>query len=146
MLKMGPFLLLNSSSSPPPLTKFPRCHCKTPPPLSTTNLDGALARALGNGVSVLLSFGLLFSSPQPCSAIYTGSPSSVRSSPPVYLTDKNANCHEDEEQGEMRVNASRRVVTNEGIVEEAWEIVYESFLDTTKRHRWSPETWLVSFK
>lgn len=144
VLKMGPFLLSNSSSLPPQ-TKFPRCNCKTPPPLSTTSLDGALARALGNGVSILLSFGLLSSSPQPCLSISMDSPSSVRSSPPVYLTDKNANCYEDEEHGEMRVNASR-MVTNEGIVEEAWEVVYESFLDTTRRHRWSPETWLVSSK
>ncbi|KAJ1426199.1 Tail specific protease [Sesbania bispinosa] len=32
------------------------------------------------------------------------------------------------------------VVTNEGLVEEAWQIVNDSFLDTG-RHRWSQDTW-----
>ncbi|KAJ4976439.1 hypothetical protein NE237_001545 [Protea cynaroides] len=33
------------------------------------------------------------------------------------------------------------LVSNEAIVEEAWEIVNDSFLDVGK-HRWSPERWL----
>ncbi|KAH1250895.1 Carboxyl-terminal-processing peptidase 1, chloroplastic [Glycine max] len=32
------------------------------------------------------------------------------------------------------------VVTNEGLVEEAWQIVNDTFLDTG-RHRWSQDTW-----
>lgn len=35
-------------------------------------------------------------------------------------------------------------MTNEEIVQEAWQIVNDSFLDTG-RHRWSHDTWLVRF-
>lgn len=35
------------------------------------------------------------------------------------------------------------VVTNEGLVEEAWQIVNDTFLDTG-RHRWSQDTWQVT--
>ncbi|KAF3449861.1 hypothetical protein FNV43_RR05940 [Rhamnella rubrinervis] len=46
-----------------------------------------------------------------------------------------------EEEPEDRAESeSDSVVGNEGIVEEAWEIVNESFLNTA-RHRWSPEDW-----
>jgi carboxyl-terminal processing protease len=49
-------------------------------------------------------------------------------------------CREDERVAKAETRPE--VVTNEGIVEEAWEIVNESFIDTG-RHRWSPQTWLV---
>lgn len=44
---------------------------------------------------------------------------------------------------EDRADTGPEVVTNEGIVEEAWQIVYDSFLDTG-RHRWSQESWQVT--
>lgn len=147
---MGLFLLSNFSSPPissPSLTTF--THYKPPPlpssaAIATTADNKTLTRAICNGVSILLSFGLFFSSPQPSSSIAHAldSPSAIRSSPSVSMTERNSSCREDEEE-EKRANTSQ-VVTNEGIVEEAWEIVYDSFLDTTNRHRWSPETWLVS--
>lgn len=47
-------------------------------------------------------------------------------------------CREDERVANTETRPE--AVTNEGIVEEAWEIVNESFLDAG-RHRWSPQTW-----
>jgi carboxyl-terminal processing protease len=35
-------------------------------------------------------------------------------------------------------------VTNEQLVEEAWEVVNESFLPDAGSHPWSPEMWMVS--
>lgn len=48
-------------------------------------------------------------------------------------------CQEDGDV-EAEADTSPGVVSNEGIVEEAWEIVNDSFLDT--RNRWSPDKWL----
>ncbi|VVB08246.1 unnamed protein product [Arabis nemorensis] len=42
-----------------------------------------------------------------------------------------------------RMKSSRNLVTNEGIVEEAWEIVNDAFLDT-RSHSWTRETWQMS--
>ncbi|XP_058199141.1 carboxyl-terminal-processing peptidase 1, chloroplastic isoform X5 [Rhododendron vialii] len=46
-----------------------------------------------------------------------------------------------QEEREDSFDAAPESITDEGIVEEAWEIVNDSFLDTG-RHRWSPDTWL----
>ncbi|CAL5412451.1 unnamed protein product [Camellia sinensis] len=46
-----------------------------------------------------------------------------------------------EDQTEDRYETAPGLLTNEGIVDEAWEIVNDSFIDTG-RHRWSPDTWL----
>lgn len=144
---MGLFLLSNLPVPPlssPPLAKF--IHYKPPPnppstavvaPASTTTPDNKILRqVLCNGVSILLSFGLLFSPPPSSFSIANAfdSLSSIQSSIP---SSSITNCREDEERQE-----DSRLVTNEGIVEEAWEVVYDSFLDTTNRHRWSPEAWL----
>ncbi|BBH01060.1 Peptidase S41 family protein [Prunus dulcis] len=83
-----------------------------------------------------LSFGLLVSSPSSSIAIEFSSSSSVQvppfSQPPEF-------CSEDEgdETAEL---GSEPAVTSEGIVEEAWEIVNDSFLNTS-RSRSFTETW-----
>uniref|UniRef100_A0A803MDM4 C-terminal processing peptidase n=1 Tax=Chenopodium quinoa TaxID=63459 RepID=A0A803MDM4_CHEQI len=82
-----------------------------------------------------LSFTLLLSPPL---SIAADSPLLDQTSS---LSD-DAYCREDEREfgAEMEFSAPK-LKTNEGIVEEAWEIVNESFLDTG-RSRWSPESWL----
>lgn len=89
-------------------------------------LIGALAGAL--------SFSLLISSPSSM-AVDSAVLQLQKDSP---LTEY---CQEEDEVG-AEVEMSPAVVTNEGIVEEAWEIVNDSFLDTSSR--WSPDKWLVS--
>lgn len=49
-------------------------------------------------------------------------------------------CREDDAYVEDKLTGD--AATNEEIVEEAWQIVNDSFLDTG-RHRWSPDSWLV---
>ena len=85
-------------------------------------------------LSGALSFGLVFSSP--C-AIALESPT-VQSSP----SPSSEYCREDEQL--IKAETGPEVATNEGIVEEAWEIVNDSFIDTG-RHRWSPQTWQVIY-
>lgn len=90
----------------------------------------ALVGALGGALSV----GLLVSSPS--SIAIESSPVSVQVQPPSLEY-----CREDD--GDVVAESGPEpVTTNEGIVEEAWEIVNDSFLDTGRRS-WSPETWQV---
>ncbi|KAL3520194.1 hypothetical protein ACH5RR_018343 [Cinchona calisaya] len=142
---MGHFILSNPLLSSPPLTTFSRY--KTPVATSSTRIpdNKTVNRAFSNGLSIFLSFGLLFSSPPSFSLSIAHAldwPSAIRSSTSVSLMEKNPGCREEEEQEERTVISTPQVVSNEGIVEEAWEIVHDSFLDTTNRRRWSPETWL----
>lgn len=86
-----------------------------------------------------LSLNLLIASP---SSLAIESPSlkstSLTSTSDASLTEP---CHEDDEV-EALAQSESQVVTNERIVEEAWQIVNDSFLDTG-RHRWTPENWQV---
>lgn len=50
-------------------------------------------------------------------------------------------CKEDDGGDELEGKPAPNLATNEAIVEEAWEIVNDGFLDTG-RSRWSPEMWL----
>ena len=84
-------------------------------------------------LSGALSFGLLTSSPS-YSSLALESPSQLQLE----------YCREQDLVEDL--GSESEVVTNEGIVEEAWEIVNESFLDTSRFHRWSPETWQVKKK
>lgn len=101
-----------------PIPTNPRLLC------CTTWVQNTLLGALSGA----LSLGLLFSLPP--SAIALLEPPSLQTCPDV------------EPQQEV-VHAGPEVVTNEGLVEEAWQIVNDSFLDTG-RHRWSQDTWQVT--
>ncbi|ESW31526.1 hypothetical protein PHAVU_002G245300 [Phaseolus vulgaris] len=69
-----------------------------------------------------LSFGLLFSFPS-VSALQLPSQPCPHRQPP-----------------QETLQTAPEVVTNQGLVEEAWQIVNDTFLDTG-RHRWSQDTW-----
>ncbi|XP_041027147.1 carboxyl-terminal-processing peptidase 1, chloroplastic isoform X1 [Juglans microcarpa x Juglans regia] len=126
----------------PSETRKPQILCNN---LTTTHGISAdwAKKSLIGALSGALSFGILFSSP--CSIAFQ-SPT-VQSPPPPppsssSLSTKHDSsselCREDERL--VKAETGPEVVTNEGIVEEAWEIVNDSFLDTG-RHRWSPQTW-----
>lgn len=93
--------------------------------------EKALVGALGGALSLCL----LVSSPSLSIAIEP-SPSS---SPP-----STEYCHEEGggEAAELLVPEAAMAVTNEGIVEEAWEIVNDSFINTGRLSSF-PETWQV---
>lgn len=89
---------------------------------------------LGGAITGALSINLLLSSPS-LLALESPSPSLLQSQSTEYL------CREEETQQEFKVESEApQVVTNEGIVEEAWEIVNDSFLDSGRR-RWTPQSW-----
>ncbi|XP_028764726.1 carboxyl-terminal-processing peptidase 1, chloroplastic isoform X2 [Neltuma alba] len=113
---------------PPSPAARPRLLCN-----SRLNCISWLDRTLVGAFSGVLSFGLLVSSP---SAIAFETPSLQTSiSPPLTSSEI---CREFEP--EDRADTGPEVVTNEGIVEEAWKIVNDSFLDAGGR-RWSQESW-----
>ncbi|XP_048331696.2 carboxyl-terminal-processing peptidase 1, chloroplastic isoform X2 [Ziziphus jujuba] len=127
-------LLCNASLSLP--LQPPSFHSSKPPLLSSSNHSNSanwLNKTLIGVVSGALSLGLLVT--PPTSIAFEAS--SIES--PPSSSASSGYCLEDELPGRAEAG-SDSVVTNEGIVEEAWEIVNESFLDAG-RHRWSPEDW-----
>ncbi|XP_058731622.1 carboxyl-terminal-processing peptidase 1, chloroplastic isoform X2 [Vicia villosa] len=84
-------------------------------------------------LATTLSFGLFFS-PFPSSAYALQSPSL-----PVPVSPSSETCREVEFR-DVTVPTAPEVVTNEGLVQEAWQIVNDDFIDTGS-HRWSQDTW-----
>lgn len=120
-LQLQPQLSTSHSSKPPLISNR----------LSYNNCANWFKKALVGVLSGALSFGLLVI--PPTSIAFEASTIQSPSSSSYCL----------EEEPEHRAESeSDSVVRNEGIVEEAWEIVNESFLNVG-RHRWSPEDWLV---
>ncbi|KAL0442568.1 UNVERIFIED_CONTAM: Carboxyl-terminal-processing peptidase 1, chloroplastic [Sesamum latifolium] len=134
-------LLCNSSSSPsslpPPPPLIPTKSVSVSRPLNnitrspepnytqkTVSITQALSTTL---LSAALSLGIFCASPSEVISLELSAP------------QEELNCREDENYENDKVAAN--VVTNEEIVEEAWQIVNDSFLDTGRR-RWSPDYWL----
>lgn len=126
-----PLLLCNSSvalsSPPPPAQPLPPRAAAATPVLCAPSAGRKLVSAALSGA---LSFSLLFSPP------------SIASESPLARTTKSEPSVEycREEEKEDAAGAGPERVTNERIVEEAWSIVNESFLNTSRR-LWSPEAW-----
>nr|GMC86584.1 carboxyl-terminal-processing peptidase 1, chloroplastic [Ipomoea batatas] len=125
--------------------RFPPLNSLPPPPsppcgLTTASLHKASVPQkafITTGFSVALSLGLLISPPSIASEF-----SSDRSSA-VSLVQTNEeeqlDCREDEQELSAAA-AEPEVASNEGIVSEVWQIVNDSFLNTSRRS-WSPEIW-----
>ncbi|CAJ1938412.1 unnamed protein product [Sphenostylis stenocarpa] len=90
-----------------------------PPPLTLSKPHLPLRNTL---LGAALSFGLLFSFPSVSALQLPAQPCSHLQPPQETL------------------QIAPEVVTNQGLVEEAWQIVNDTFLDTG-RHRWSQDTW-----
>ncbi|XP_043689845.1 carboxyl-terminal-processing peptidase 1, chloroplastic isoform X2 [Telopea speciosissima] len=86
-------------------------------------------RVIFHALTGALSFGLLFSAPF----------SSATESLLLQIPSPPSSEYCREEEQDQTVETAPELVTNEAIVEEAWEIVNDSFLDAGK-HRWSPES------
>ncbi|XP_065637407.1 carboxyl-terminal-processing peptidase 1, chloroplastic isoform X2 [Quercus suber] len=139
---MSVLALSNSLPTLPQLSPS-QSQSETPKPLSpllsnfttttTTIHNNSISwtkKTIITALSGALSFGLVFS--PPCSVALE---SPTIQSPPSPSSEY---CREDEQV--LKAESGPELVTNAGIVEEAWEIVNDSFLDTG-RHRWSPQTW-----
>lgn len=120
-------LLCHSSSSPKPLLSIPQV-----PAAPLLSITSTLSTAKFKLTGFALSLSLLLT-PHPSGAI----DSSINQLPPVRIPPVE-DCRED--YGEGREDTLLERITNESIVEEAWEIVNDSFLDTGL-HRWSTESW-----
>ncbi|XP_057463539.1 carboxyl-terminal-processing peptidase 1, chloroplastic isoform X2 [Actinidia eriantha] len=123
-------LLCNSPAS---LSSSPTAFSISKPPSLSTSSAAVVnwpQKILIGALTGSLSFGLLLSSP------------SLALESPLSLAQPSSSTeHCREEENEERSERAPELVTNEGIVEETWEIVNDSFLDAG-RHRWSPDTWL----
>ncbi|XP_030480484.1 carboxyl-terminal-processing peptidase 1, chloroplastic [Cannabis sativa] len=113
------------------------CHTSIPFHSSNSKLQSLIPnftppKTLIRILSGALSLTLIASSPSPFLALE--SPSSPSSPSSEY-------CREQDLIEDLSSESEETFVTNEGIVEEAWEIVNDSFLDTSRQHRWSPENW-----
>lgn len=121
-------VLCNSASPFTPIPKTPIFPTFRNWPQKT--LVGALTGAL--------SFSLLISSP---SSIALESSSLPQSPSPRSIAAED--CRQDYDTEEARSESAPELITNESIVEEAWNIVNDSFLDYSHR-RWSPDVWEVN--
>ncbi|XP_073025334.1 carboxyl-terminal-processing peptidase 1, chloroplastic isoform X2 [Primulina eburnea] len=92
------------------------------------SINQALSTTL---ISVTLSLGIFYACPPDVFSIDFSTPT------------EESICREEENYVDPKLTGD--TVTNEGIVEEAWQIVNDSFLDTG-RHRWSPDSWLEKKK
>uniref|UniRef100_A0A6N2KKA5 PDZ domain-containing protein n=1 Tax=Salix viminalis TaxID=40686 RepID=A0A6N2KKA5_SALVM len=113
----------------PPTLSLPTPSKRTLTCILDANNNWAKKTLLGGAITGALSINLLlFLSIITCSRI------SITITPTITINRKKPN-------KDFKVeNEAPQVVTNEGIVEEAWEIVNDSFLDSGRR-RWTPQTW-----
>lgn len=132
-------LLCNSPPSLTPLSPTP----PQKPPLFPPNAAVWAKKTLVTALTGALSITLLVSFPYP--SLSRDSPSFQPPRPPQFSNPLPDRCTEEEEQQEQeedKVELKPQFVTNEEIVQEAWQIVNDSFLDTG-RHWWSPQSWQV---
>lgn len=137
-------ILLCNSNSPPSLTLLSPTPLQKPPPF-LPNAAVWAKKTLITALTGALSLTLLVSSPAP--SFSRDSTSFQPTQPPQFSNPLPDRCTEEEQQQEQeedKVELKPEFVTNEEIVQEAWQIVNDSFLDT-RRHRWSPQSWLVIF-
>lgn len=133
-------ILCNSSPSlsppppPPPLQKPVCIVCPLRNSTPTTKSDSSqkvpsISQTLSSTlISLALSLGLFCAAPSHSIALESTTP------------QQELNCREDDDYVDDRLTGE--AVTNEEIVEEAWQIVNDSFIDTG-RHRWTTDLWLV---
>ncbi|KAK6268523.1 hypothetical protein QUC31_012683 [Theobroma cacao] len=134
-------ILLCNSNSPPSLTLLSPTPLQKPPPF-LPNAAVWAKKTLITALTGALSLTLLVSSPAP--SFSRDSTSFQPTQPPQFSNPLPDRCTEEEQQQEQeedKVELKPEFVTNEEIVQEAWQIVNDSFLDT-RRHRWSPQSWL----
>ncbi|XP_039004369.1 carboxyl-terminal-processing peptidase 1, chloroplastic-like [Hibiscus syriacus] len=131
-------ILLCNFNSPPSLTPTP----PQKPPSFPTGAGVWTKKTLVTALTGALSLSLLVSSPSPSlsrdsQSFQSPRPPQVSTSLPDRCTGEGEQLQEEEED---KVELKPEFVTNEEIVQEAWQIVNDSFLDTV-RHRWSPQSW-----
>ncbi|XP_038705986.1 carboxyl-terminal-processing peptidase 1, chloroplastic [Tripterygium wilfordii] len=124
--------LLCNSSSTLPVPPASRTKKHTP----TVLFNKWASRTMTGALTGAISFALIVSLPSPFSMALEYSSVQVEAPSPFSSLPRESCLDEEQEE-----NTETGPVTNQEIVEEAWQIVNDSFLDA-RRHRWTPETWL----
>ncbi|XP_019097267.1 PREDICTED: carboxyl-terminal-processing peptidase 1, chloroplastic-like isoform X2 [Camelina sativa] len=144
-----PFSSPLSATSSPATPQFLPEH--TPPfQFDFPNLSKILKKSVIGTLTGALSLTLVFSSPLSSVAaaddpyLSLNPPSSSQDSSLNHFDSAPGDCPNEEEADDAEMQDDDfnkpQLVTNEGIVEEAWEIVNDAFLDTRSRS-WTPEAW-----
>ncbi|RID45187.1 hypothetical protein BRARA_I01932 [Brassica rapa] len=131
-----PFSSPLSATSPPSLPEHP-----PPSKIEYSGLTKIFKKSAIGTLTGALSLTLVLSSPIPSVAASIDPYLSM--TPPSLSPDSSPEDCPNEEEADTEVledDVRPQLVTNEGIVEEAWEIVNDSFLDA-RSNRWTPETW-----
>ncbi|XP_023640060.1 carboxyl-terminal-processing peptidase 1, chloroplastic isoform X2 [Capsella rubella] len=136
-----------SATSSPATPQFLPEH---PPPsqFDFPNLSRILKKSVIGTLTGALSLTLVFSSP--LSSVAAAADPYLSLSPPSSSQDSSLNHFDsapedcpNEEEADTKMqddDFKPQLVTNEGIVEEAWDIVNGAFLNT-RNNNWSPEAW-----
>ncbi|KAJ8762039.1 hypothetical protein K2173_006641 [Erythroxylum novogranatense] len=119
-------LPLSPPTAPPRSVIFTNVNRST----AITAASSWVQKALLKSITGALSVNLLFSSPP---SLSLQSSSVQPQGPPPSSAEF---CLQEQEE-EVKAESDSQVVTNEGIVEEAWQIVNDSFLDSGRRRRCS---------
>ncbi|CAH2046209.1 unnamed protein product [Thlaspi arvense] len=139
-----PFSATSPPASPPSFPEHPH-----PSQIEYSGLIKIFKKSVIGTLTGALSLTLVFSSPVFSVAaaidpyLSLNPPSLSPDSSLNYFDSSPEDCPNEEEEADTETrddDVRPQVVTNEGIVEEAWEIVNDSFLDT-RSHSWTPETW-----
>lgn len=111
-----------------------------PPPISAVKPSFPVMGLPQNTLLLagVLSLGLVISPPS-CIAL-----ESSRTISSAQLVESSSEVCKEEESEKRGVVTAPELVSNDGIVEQVWEIVNETFLDPSGSH-WSPQSWLVKF-
>jgi hypothetical protein len=137
---------LSATSSP----STPQFIPELPPPsqFDYSGLTKILKKSVIGTLTGALSLTLVFSSP--ISSVAATNDPYLSVNPPSSSFESSLNHFDsapedcpNEEEADTEIqddDIEPQLVTNEGIVEEAWEIVNGAFLDT-RSHSWTPETW-----
>ncbi|CDY35162.1 BnaA09g17990D [Brassica napus] len=131
-----PFSSPLSATSPPSFPEHP-----PPSKIEYSGLAKIFKKTVIGTLTGALSLTLVLSSPIPSVAASIDPYLSM--TPPSLSPDSSPEDCPNEEEADTEVledDVRPQLVTNEGIVEEAWEIVNDSFLDA-RSNRWTPETW-----
>lgn len=135
-----PFSSPLSATSPPPLREHP-----PPSKIDCSVLNKFFKKSVIGTLTGALTLTLVLSSPAPAPSVAASIDPYLSMTPPSLSPDSSPEDCPNEEEADADViedDVRPQLVTNKGIVEEAWEIVNDAFLDA-RSNTWTPETWQV---
>lgn len=124
------------SLPPPPSSPPPSSSRRNPNPYPNPIFPNALRTLLLKSTAAALSFSLVA-----CPPFFPSAPASASENRAASTLTELCS-----EAGREVETTTRPELTNEALVEEAWEVVNQTFLPDAGTRPWSPELWLVGFE